>query len=97
MLAPKNRAYLKGLANHLKPTLNLGKGDIDENIVDVLNKALEANEIVKIRLLDTVSSTPEEIIDEFCLKTGAQLVGKCGHIITFYRESKKNKRIVLPR
>ena len=31
MLAPKNRAYLKGLANHLKPTLNLGKGDIDEN------------------------------------------------------------------
>ncbi len=97
MLAPKNRAYLKGLANHLKPTLNLGKGDIDENIVDVLNKALEANEIVKIRLLDTVSSTPEEIIDELCLKTGAQLVGKCGHIITFYRESKKNKRIVLPR
>lgn len=97
MLAPKNRAYLKGLANHLKPTLNLGKGEVDENIVDVLDKALEANEIVKVRLLDTVSSTPEEIIDELCMKTCAQLVGKCGHIITFYRESKKNKRIVLPR
>lgn len=97
MLAPKNRAYLKSLANHLKPTLNIGKGDIDENIIDVLNKALEANEIAKVRLLDTVSSTADEIIEVLCEKTNAQLVGKCGHIITFYRESKKNKRIVLPR
>lgn len=97
MLAPKNRAYLKSLANHLKPTLNLGKGDIDENIIDVLDKALEANELAKVRLLDTVADTPEEIIETLCNETGCELVGKCGHIITFYRESKKNKRITLPR
>lgn len=97
MLAPKNRAYLKGLANHLKPTLNIGKGDIDENIIDVLNKALEANELAKVRLLDTVSSSADEIIETLCNETGCHLVGKCGHIITFYKESKKNKRITLPR
>ena len=96
MLSPKNRAYLKGLANHLKPSLNIGKGDIDETLLEVLDKALEAHELVKVRVLETASSTFEEISDSLCKGTGAQFVGKTGHIITLYRESKKNKTIVLP-
>ena len=96
MLSPKNRAYLKGLANHLKPSLNIGKGDIDETLLEVLDKALEAHELVKVRVLETASSTFEEISDSLCKGTGAQFVGKTGHIITVYRESKKNKTIVLP-
>ena len=96
MLSPKNRAYLKGLANHLKPSLNIGKGNIDETLLEVLDKALEAHELVKVRVLETASSTFEEISDSLCKGTGAQFVGKTGHIITVYRESKKNKTIVLP-
>lgn len=96
MLSPKNRAYLKGLANHLKPSLNIGKGDIDETLLEVLDKALEAHELVKVRVLETASSTFEEISDSLCKGTDAQFVGKTGHIITVYRESKKNKTIVLP-
>ena len=96
MLSPKNRAYLKGLANHLKPSLNIGKGDIDETLLEVLDKALEAHELVKVRVLETASSTFEEISDSLCKGTGAQFVGKTGHIITVYRESKKNKTIVRP-
>lgn len=96
MLSPKNRAYLKGLANHLKPSLNIGKGDIDETLLEVLDKALEAHELVKVRVLETASSTFEEISDSLCKGTGAQFVGKTGHIITVYRESKKNKTIILP-
>jgi len=97
MLAPKNRAYLKGLANTLKPSLNIGKGDINEGVLDVLDKALEAHELAKVRLLDTVGSSADEVVEELCKGTGAQFVGKCGHIITLYRESKKNKKITLPR
>lgn len=97
MLAPKNRAYLKSLANTLKPSLNLGKGDIDEGVLDVLDKALEAHEIAKVRLLDTVGASVDEIVEDLCKGTHSEFVGKCGHIITLYRESKKNKRIVLPR
>lgn len=96
MLSPKNRAYLKGLANHLKPSLNIGKGDIDQTLLEVLDKALEAHELVKVRVLETASSTFEEISDSLCEGAGAQFVGKTGHIITLYRESKKNKTIILP-
>ena len=74
----------------------VGKGDIDETLLEVLDKALEAHELVKVRVLETASSTFEEISDSLCKGTGAQFVGKTGHIITVYRESKKNKTIVLP-
>ena len=96
MLSPKNRAYLKGLANHLKPSLNIGKGDIDQSILDVLSNALEAHELVKIRILENASMTPDEIVDALTKGVGAHFVGKVGHIITLYRESKKNKTITLP-
>lgn len=96
MLSPKNRAYLKGLANHLKPSLNIGKGDIDQSILEVLDKALEAHELVKVRVLETAPSTFDEIADSLCKGTNSHFVGKTGHIITLYRESKKNKTITLP-
>ena len=96
MLSAKNRAYLKGLANHLKPSLNIGKGDINQSLLDVLSNALEAHELVKVRVLETASSTIDEISETLCENVDAQFVGKAGHIITLYRQSKKNKSITLP-
>ncbi len=95
MLTPKNKALLKGLANHLKPQIQLGKGEVDENIISSINNSLEAHELIKVKVLQNSNSTCKELSEEITERTGSDLVDIIGHVIILYKPSKKNPRIIL--
>ena len=59
-MTSKQRAYLRGLANSLDAIFQIGKGGISENLIKQLDDALEARELIKITLLNTIhSGTPK--------------------------------------
>lgn len=95
MLTPKNKAMLKGLANHLKPQINLGKGEIDDNIISSINNSLEAHELIKVKVLQNSNELCSEIAKEIISKTGCDLVDIIGRVIILFKPSKKNPRIIL--
>ncbi len=95
MLTPKNKALLKGLANHLKPQVQLGKGEVDENIISSINDSLEAHELIKVKVLQNSNYACKDLAEEIVSKTGADLVDIIGHVIILYKPSKKNPRIIL--
>ncbi len=95
MLTPKNKALLKGLANHLKSQIQLGKGEVDENIISSINNSLEAHELIKVKVLQNSNSTCKELSEEITERTGSDLVDIIGHVIILYKPSKKNPRIIL--
>lgn len=95
MLTPKNKALLKGLANHLKPQINIGKGEIDENMVTQISNSLEAHELIKIKVLQNSNEACEDIANEIVSKTGSDLVDIIGRTIILYKPSKKKPRIIL--
>ncbi|HBB05240.1 MAG TPA: ribosome assembly RNA-binding protein YhbY [Firmicutes bacterium] len=96
MLRTKERAYLRSLANPLKATITLGKGEIDENVLKVVENALKAHELIKIKELPTSEKTPDALLEELAMKTGSEPVNRLGRILTLYRENKEKKdRIVL--
>ena len=95
-MTSKQRAYPRGLANTLESKYQYGKGEISENFVAQIDSALEANELIKISVLETAPLSPRELCDELCRLLGADGVQVIGSKVVIYRESKKNKRIVLP-
>ncbi len=97
MLTSKQRAYLKGLAANENAIIQVGKGGINDNLVKTVNDALEARELIKITVLETVGEAPREICDKLCELTGADGVLVVGRKVVLYRESENNKQIILPK
>ena len=50
MLKGKQRAYLRGIANTLNPTIIIGKEGITEALLKETDAALECHEIIKIKI-----------------------------------------------
>ena len=69
----------------------LGKNDINENFIEMIDNALEANEIVKISLLKTCALTVEEVALSLERQLSAQIIQKIGRTLLVYRESRTNK------
>ena len=53
MMTSKQRAYLKGLAMKLDTIFQIGKSGVTEEICNQLLNALNARELIKIKILET--------------------------------------------
>ena len=53
MITSKQRAYLRGLANKENALFQIGKGGINEELLNQLDIALEKRELLKITVLET--------------------------------------------
>ena len=97
MLTSKQRAYLRGLANPMDTIYQIGKGGISPMMVEQLDATLEARELIKLRTLDACEYGPREAADILSEKLNCDTVSVCGTRFVLYRESKKKKRIELPK
>ena len=95
MLTSKQRAYLRGIASSYDTIMQIGKGGINDNLLKTVSDALEARELIKLRVLENSDYTPREAADELAEKLGADVVIVIGTKFVLYRESEKNKKISL--
>ncbi|MCR5490520.1 MAG: YhbY family RNA-binding protein [Bacilli bacterium] len=91
----KQKRQLRAMANTISKRHLLGKGAPDEAFFDSIDKALEANELIKIGILETSETSPEELTGMLEEKLGCEVVQVIGRVLVVYRRSKKNPRIVL--
>ena len=75
----------------------IGKGGVGEELCAQLSNALEARELIKIRVLENSGYTAREAADEIAAAIGADVAGTIGTKIILYRRSEKKQRIELPR
>lgn len=96
-MTSKQRAYLKSLAMKLDPIFNIGKGSLSPELVEAVRDALEARELVKIGVLQNCMDDPKELAEVLAERTRSQVVQVIGKKIVLYKESKKHKKIELPK
>lgn len=99
MLTGKQKRYLRSLAHHYQPIMQIGKSGITENFIKTFDDALEAHELVKVSVLPSYNDKKNNFCDELCKNTNCDLVQIIGNQLIFYRESRKKdkeKRIKLP-
>ena len=97
MLNPKQKAFLKSLAQKQKPVFQIGKDGLNENMLKTFSDALEARELIKLHVLENSGEEPREILNELAAALDAEPVAATGRKIILYRASQKNPVIVLPK
>lgn len=96
MLNPKQRAFLRKMAQTMNPIFQIGKNGLSEKQVEQIVDALEARELIKITLLNTVPGEKNSISEELAEMTGAEIVHIIGNKLTLYKQSSKKPTIELP-
>lgn len=94
-MTSKQRAYLKKLASNLDTIFQVGKGDISDNMVEQISNALEARELIKLRVLDNSAYTARDAAEEIAKRTNSEVVIVIGTRFVLYRISEKHHKIDL--
>ena len=84
-MTSKQRAYLKGLAMTMDPIFQFGKNSLTPENTAAIAEAL-----------DNCADDPREIAQMVAERTRSQVVQVIGKKIVLYKESKDNKKIILP-
>ena len=97
MLNSRQRAQLRGMANGYDTIFQVGKGGIGEQLIKQVGEALEARELIKLRVLETSGITARAAADEIAPQVGADVVQVIGTKFILYRQAseKENRKIVL--
>ena len=94
-MTSKERAKLRGLANHIETILQVGKSGITEPLVKQAADALTARELIKGKVLENAPLLPQEAAEELAKATGAQVVQVIGTRFVLYKRNEKNPVIQL--
>ncbi|MFD2446136.1 ribosome assembly RNA-binding protein YhbY [Bacillus sp. CGMCC 1.16607] len=96
MLTGKQKRYLRSKAHHLNPIFQVGKGGVNENMVNQISDVLEARELIKVSVLQNCDEDKDIVAEQLVNGADAELVQIIGNIIVLYKESIENKQLQLP-
>ncbi|MBQ7298342.1 MAG: YhbY family RNA-binding protein [Clostridia bacterium] len=91
MMTSKQRAYLRSMASQIDTIFQIGKGGISEEMCNQISNALDARELIKLRVLDNAEYLPREAAEEIAEAVGAEVVTVIGTKFVLFRVSSKEK------
>ncbi len=94
-LTSKQRAQLRGLASGEDTIIQVGKGGINENLVESVMSALRARELIKGRVLENSMLSAREACQALAEACGAEPVQVIGTKFVLYKANKKEPKIAL--
>ena len=97
MLTPNEKRQLKTIASKETIKYQIGKNEITNTVVDMLDKALTARELVKIDVMKAVTNPIMEIALDLSSKLHAEIVQVVGRVIVLYRKNKEHPKIKLTK
>jgi RNA-binding protein len=96
-MTSKQRAFLRGKANHMEPIMQIGKQGVTPEVIASLNEVLEARELVKISVLPNCEEEAMAAAELLSGRARAECVQVIGRKIVLYRRSKLKPVIELPK
>jgi RNA-binding protein len=97
-LSTNQRQWLRKTAHDLRPSAQIGKNGLTEQVVQAVSESLAANELIKVKFLDHQDQR-HALSETLAEETGSELVAMIGNVAILYREQPDHERrtIVLPR
>ena len=90
-MTSKQRAYLRSMASQIDTIFQIGKGGISEEMCNQISNALDASELIKLRVLDNAEYMPLEAAEEIAEAVDAEVVTVIGTKFVLFRVSSKEK------
>ncbi len=95
MLSGKQKRYLRGLMTTDKAIFQIGKDALSDTLIEQVDHALKARELIKIKCLKTAPEDIQETAFDLAMNTKSEVVQIIGHSFILYRRSSEPK-IILP-
>ena len=92
MISSKQRAKLKSVGVNTDALYQMGKNEIDEDYIIQINTALDAKELIKIKVLENASYTAQEAAPDLAERTDSEVVQVIGSKVLLYRRSRKPEK-----
>jgi len=92
-----HKKYLRGLAHHLEPVVQMGKEGLSEGVVRAADVALTDHELIKVRLPQVDRTERKALAASLEERTGSDLAGLTGRVAILYRKHPDEPKIRLPR
>jgi RNA-binding protein len=96
MPSTKLRKELRAAGHHLSPVVQVGKEGVTEALLKQLDEALEAHELVKVKIGTESPEDRFEAADRLGAETRAQVAQILGRTILVYRKHPKKPRFEKP-
>lgn len=94
-ITSKQRAQLRGIAAGENTIFQVGKGGINDSLIQSVSDALKARELIKGRVLENSLLTAREACDALAEACGAEQVQVIGSKFVLYKKNEKEPKIVL--
>lgn len=88
----KDRAGLRAEAHHLRPTVHVGHHGITDTLLQSLEEALDARELVKVQVERTAPETVKATAAALAGHAGAEVIQVIGRKTTLYRHNPRLER-----
>ena len=89
MLNSKQRAALRGAANGLDPVFQIGKGEIDETLIQGVGDCLAARELIKVKVLENSEYSAKEAAAILAEALSADCVQVSGRKFVLFKQKPK--------
>lgn len=95
MLTKEQKKQLKALIVSDKTKYQVGKSEITDSLITMLDKALEARELIRVEVLKNATTPIMELTLDLSSKLHADVVSVVGRVIVLFRRNKENPKIKL--
>lgn len=95
MLTSKQRAKLRSIAQSYDPIFYIGKQGISDEIINQLENAINARELIKLGVQESCEYTAREAADAIAPQLNADTVAVIGRKFVLWRRSKDPKKRVI--
>ena len=95
MLTQSEKKQLKALAATEQIKYQVGKKEITDSLIEMLDKALTARELIKIDVMRGADDPIMELALDLSSRLHAEIVQVVGKVIVLYRRNKEKPRIKL--
>ena len=86
MISDQQRLQLKRECHHLKPVVMIGSQGYTENVASEIDCALNAHELIKIKICSANKEARNAIAQSICEAHDASLIQQIGQMTSIYRK-----------
>lgn len=91
MLTGKQKRFLRGLGHGLNPVVMVGKGEVSEALLRETSEALEAHELIKVKILESCMLDRSDVAQILAVGCEAEVAQVIGRTILLYRAASEPK------
>lgn len=91
-MTSKERATLRSAANGLETVYQIGKEEMDGQLVKGVEEALKARELIKIKVHDNSAYSAREAAELLAIELKAEVVQVIGRRFVLYKRNKQRNQ-----